>query len=442
MKRNLSKKILKLIFILIIIVILLLIIFIKIKMDNNNASEELKYEYAKIDLNRKIEAVFVDSEYSTVKKCINKYYDIKNNFNELEQYQNIKEQLIEEYSNNLLAILDKEYINDNNLKIDDIRSENAEYSYTNFLVHDMYVYDGNNGRSIYFVYGKEIDYLKNKNKEYGYIVKLDKSNNSYSLYPYDYMKKYNYIDKDNILRININMESIEKNKYNHFDYYFQTKEEVIEEIFSEYKLNLKFDLKYSYDLLDSTYKDKKFKNYENYERYLNLNKENILKANILKYEVNNSENYKEYLCLDQFGNYYVFKQMSNYKYTVMLDIYTVDINEFIDKYNKSSDTTKVALNLEKFKQMLNRKDYDIAYKVLDETFRNNNFGNVNKFKDYVQKNWFDCNKFNYQGVNNAGNVFTINVQISDNINNEINPIDKTFIVKLKDETNFVMSFEV
>lgn len=443
MKNKLFKTVISLI---VILVILIVIMIISLLVINNIEKKKYDYDpnYSEPVNDRNLEEVCVNEEYATIKNCINKYYNIKNNFSETEQYQGIKEQLIEEYSNNLLCILDQEYIQKNNIQLEDIKKQNNKYSYKDFLIHDMYVYDNGDKMAAYFVYGKEIDYLKKDSITYGYIVKIDKENQTFSLYPYQYMEENNYININEIVEVDINMTiSIDKNMYNHFEYYNPTIEEIVKQVFLDYKLNMSYDINYAYDLLDDTYSKKRFRDFYDFKEFVKNRKDISIKSELLKYEVNKEKDYTEYICMDNLGNYFIFRQTSDLKYNVILDIYTLERKEFVSKYENSNQTSKVALNVEKFKQMINMKDYNAAYSKLDETFRENNFGSVEKFKDYIEKNWFNCNKFSYNEVNPNENVFTIDMRIYDAINENESVFLKTmFIMKLKEGTDFVMSFEI
>jgi len=138
---------------------------------------------------------------------------------------------------------------------------------------------------------------------------------------------------------------------------------------------------------------KSIKEYKEYIKKIN----NILKNNKLaKIRTTWLENEQqtEYICMDIYGNYFIFKGNIT-QYSVLLDTYTIEIDEFKEEYQKADEAKKVALNLEKFQQMINGKDYESAYYILDENFRNDKFGTLENFIYYIEENWFECNKFSY-----------------------------------------------
>ena len=102
------------------------------------------------------------------------------------------------------------------------------------------------------------------------------------------------------------------------------------------------------------------------------------------------------------------------------------------------------MNLEKFQQMINGKDYESAYYILDENFRNDKFGTLENFIYYIEENWFECNKFSYDECEENDGIYIIKVSVVNAIQEDDNSksIPKTFAMKLKNKTDFVMSFNV
>ena len=171
------------------------------------------------------------------------------------------------------------------------------------------------------------------------------------------------------------------------------------------------------------------------------------------------------------------------EFTIKLDSYTIDIPEFIEKYDGGNDQTKVAMNIEKVIQALNNKDYNYIYGKLDETFKRNNFETINKFEEYMKNNFFEKNQI-YSGVySKKGDIYTYELKVkeideeideiideitidegideeTDEITNQeideetdeeiieetdeedMNLKDVTIIMKLLEDRNFVMSFSI
>ena len=173
------------------------------------------------------------------------------------------------------------------------------------------------------------------------------------------------------IQINKNTESINNN--NLYSYERVTDAEMAQKYFIKYKQLLLNDTEKAYNRLDEEYRNKRFDNYEGFEKYVNNNKQEIDNLSIDEYLVNEYEDYKEYVCKDKFKNIYKFKTTSVVDYTVELDTYTIITNKFKETYNKADIQNKVMMNVDKWIQMLNNRDYEEAFNVLYETFRNNNF---------------------------------------------------------------------
>ena len=177
-------------------------------------------------------------------------------------------------------------------------------------------------------------------------------------------------------------------------------------------------------------------------------------SSIEKYKINDKENEKEYICIDQYGNYYIFKDNGVMNYTVKLDTYTIDTEDFNNKYDNGSDQLKVGMNLEKIFQALNRKDYEYIYEKLDSTFKQNNFSTLNDFEQYAKENFYDINKIEYGKFQEKSGVYIYEILISDAqeiVSNDEekndeqiseNKIQRNFVVKLEDNKDFIFAFNL
>ena len=126
------------------------------------------------------------------------------------------------------------------------------------------------------------------------------------------------------------------------------------------------------------------------------------------------------------------------EYTLILDTYTIDLPEFLEKYNNSTDQQKVALNIDKFMQAINAKDYKYAYNCLADSFKNNYFKTQEEFENYAKENFYSSNNVEYNEFDTQGDVYTYSVILTDKETSEQK--NKTFIVKLEEGTEFVLSF--
>lgn len=234
----------------------------------------------------------------------------------------------------------------------------------------------------------------------------------------------------------------EKYECNEFEYINVTTDDLIKTYFNKYKEEIIEDVDKSYEMLDSDYRQKRFANIEEYKKYINENYEQIIGVNLNSYKIDTSnEGYVQYICLDENNNYYIFREFATMQYNILLDNYTLDLPEFIEKYNSTNEQGKVALNIQKFMQSLNAKDYNYAYNCLSEGFRKNYFNSVENFEKYINEEFPSNSETQYIQFEKVGELYNYKINITDAVNKG-NIIEKTIIMKLNDETDFEMSFNV
>lgn len=338
----------------------------------------------------------------------------------------------------LKGILDEGYLKgetDNSLiKMQDDYKQNGTYTKQvnyNLNIDNMYQCSLASNISIVLVEAKL------NNAELNLLVKLDSTNNTYSLFLNDYITKNNYTKHMSIKSINISKNKIQKNNYNNDVKVEGTEKDVVIQYFSDYRMKMLNDTKIAYQKLDSEYAEKKFGQYSNFESYVNNNKNNIIIASIDKYQVVENKNGKEYVCVDENGKYYIFMEEEVGKYSVVLDTYTIDLPEFIEKYNSANEKTKVGLNIQKVFDAINNEDYEYVYNKLDNTFKQTNFKTVQEFKNYVIQN-FSGKQLKYGECQQQGNLYIFDITITEGTKQT----NKRVIMQLKDGTDFVMSFNV
>lgn len=213
--------------------------------------------------------------------------------------------------------------------------------------------------------------------------------------------------------------------------------------FKQYIKSMIYDTQYAYTLLDEQYRDKRFGNYDNFKIYVQKSNEVLEKSILMKYQIENFSEYKEYICKDCYNNYYIFKEIEPMKYSVMLDQYTTEDKVFAKEYNKQKNNDeKAKLKLNLINQMLNRKDYVSLYNSLNEDFKNKYFKSQDELEQYIKENLFEYSEFNYINVSEEEGKYKIKTEIKDllNINEDIKA--KRFKIELLDGLNFLISFDV
>lgn len=233
--------------------------------------------------------------------------------------------------------------------------------------------------------------------------------------------------------------AIESNGYNEYKYQNISDDKKVVYIFNDFKERQLYNINDAYNFLDKEYKELRFGTLENFEKYLNERINEIRNAYVYSYSIEKNDNCNIYTIIDQFDNYYIFNETAVLQYSVILDTYTVDLPEFIEKYNSATEQQKVALNIEKFMQSINNKDYKYAYNCLADSFKNNYFKTQAEFESYVKENFYESNTVEYEKFDIQGDVYTYSVILTDKETGAQK--NKTFIMQLKEGTEFVLSFD-
>ena len=234
----------------------------------------------------------------------------------------------------------------------------------------------------------------------------------------------------------------EKNEANEFYIPNMSIDSVLQLYYTYYKQNLNSDIEKSFNQLDEEYKKAKFDNLDEYREYIERNKDRIFLSTIVKYKIENKNSYNLYTCVDQFNNYFMIKETAVMQYTLILDNYTLDTTEFLERYNTTGVQGKTALNIQKFTQSLNAKDYKYAYNCLSDGFKENYFNSQGDFENYINNNWFNCNfEVEYDEFEEQSGLYKYSITIKNKDNIE-EAFSKTIVMKLNEGTNFEMSFNV
>jgi len=433
-----------------IIIIILIVIVILLRLHQNKIKQKETVTYVEeTELVDELRVVDVRNYYYSVQSCVNKYYsyymtlfNAKEYYEDANSQEDIKE--IEKNSANIIYnMLDKEYINTKKVQAENIKANLHEIKKSSVNITEMYESQKDSNNNIYVVKGFLANEKDGSTNQFQVIVKLDIANKVFSIIPQEYVEeKYNNLSAGNKIKINVN-ESITANKNNRFNYTFISNDVYIEDLFNKLKNELKYSTKLVYDDLDKDYKEKKFSNYTEFKNYVNDNSDRFSNMQLKGYQENQDNNYLQYILLDTNGNYYIINEIAPMKYTLILDTYTIDMPDFLNKYNSANDQEKMILNLNKFLLAINDKNYKYAYNLLADGFKTNNFPTLESFTKYIKSNFYNSNICNYIEFNKeAETYYTYKVDIKNKENNNDIAKTKTFIMQLGEGTDFKLSFDI
>lgn len=334
-------------------------------------------------------------------------------------------------------LLSTEYIESNNITVENVYDYVKDVNENiTFVPLDMRISQGQNVDK-FLVYGN-IVYMDSQDLEKVYvIVNIDNTNNTFSIEPINNEE----ISNINDFKFESTLNTIEKNYSNTYLNNNMSDEDISKEKFNNFKLLILRKSEDLFNLLNEEYRNKKFGDYNGFSQYIDSNYDRLRTINLSMYQFTEEDGYKQYVLLDQDDRYYIFKETSENKEEIFLDTYTVDLPEFLDRYNGADDEYKVGYNVEKFISAINDGDYKYAYNLLDETFRRNNYPSQGDFENFVKTNFFENNEIQHNNVEKQGNQFVYGITII-NKDNEAERKNITVIMELGEETDFVMSFSI
>ena len=433
-----------------VVVILLIILILNLTKNEDSLSEdntiEYKEEYAST-IGKTFRKIDDFSMYYTTKNIIRNYITYFENVNsdvtvevgrvEMTEKE-IRDYQIQEGIKAIDCLFDKEYKESKNIDRNEIISFVAQYKNNNSTnsykieFDEIYIAEITDDKKVLLVYSKV------NNKDFNCMIKVDLMNKRYSIFYEDFMKKEKYT-KDRTDEVKLDDSNIEQNDYNTFIYSSSNNQSSAIQYFSDLKEKMKNARKMLYDILDKEYKEKRFDNYEKFYNYLNNLNERIDRLDISKFKFLDNR----IKIIDNYNNMYTFEIGDFMKYSIGMDDYTIEDNEFNEIYDKLSDANKVSVNIEKFIKMLNLKDYESAYKLLDSNFKKNNYPSIEAFKKYVEKNLFDYSKITtVNNSNKTGNYYITSLDLEDGESENIRKKQITIIMQLLEGTDFVMSFSM
>ena len=318
----------------------------------------------------------------------------------------------------------------------------SDYSYYNgysLIIDDMYVEELSSSFNLYVVYGT----IVNSKENVKLMVVLDHNNLTYEIYPQKYLQENELENLKEGDTVDIEPYTIEKNLNNVFSFKNIDTETIVREYFNDYKVKLSSDVEALYNSLDEEYKNKRFGSLEVFDQFINENKDELTQSYASEYLVNNLENYKEYVCKDQYGNMYIFRETSIMQYSLLFDTYTIPTDKFMEQYNNSSNENKVKLNIDKWVKMLNNRDYENAFNCLDETFRVNTFNNSEaEFEQYMREKYPGHYEALYGEVTERNGIYGQSIVLKDITGEDTTEYHLDIVMQLGEDLEFVMSFTV
>ena len=159
-----------------------------------------------------------------------------------------------------------------------------------------------------------------------------------------------------------------------------------------------------------------------------------------KFTVNYFNSNKQYVAYSNYEDYYIFTVNNNIMdFTVLLDEYIVDLPQFVTKYEESDSRVKTGLNISKFINGLNDKNYYYVSTLIADSFKTaNNLTNITDLENYLKTNFYDQNEVEYSIFTEQGSYCIYDVTLKNKNGTETKSMK--FVMELGDGTDFKMSF--
>lgn len=441
------KKLKKIIIVVLIIIILILLLILK--MNKNNQNTTIEEDVLSNEITEKVleendngfKKIDDSSMFFAVLDSLNKYINVLDY--KINEDNTLEENPYEIKSENdkkkvLFSMLDSDYKEENNITSEDNIIIGDNISEFSIIPIEMKVKYGDRIQ----VYALHV-YLENVDKksltQRYFIVKIDNNNSTFSIKPLD--EEYEGIDEINE---NQKVESIDINDYNQCYVDNISDEALIKMYMEKYRyMAVNYPEVVYNNYFDEEYRNARFKNVDNFISYVESIEDEISEVKVIKYSKNFYTDYNEYIIIDQYDNPYIFKENSIMNFTIKLDNYTIPTDTFKQTYLESEDEKKVQMNIDKFFQMINRRDYQTSYNCLADSFKNNYFNTEEKFEEYAKDRFFSYNKIKFNSYEKVGaDLYTFEVEVSDLLEEDSEPIKINIIMKLEDDLNFKMSFDM
>lgn len=406
--------------IIIIVIIATLLVVININSNNPLRPDEREETDFTIDTSKLLRNIQDRDSYYVVQILAKSYYNDLTQFNMKkedvimieEELDNIDELVAEEIKavkTKVYNYLDIDYIKQNNITIENIQEKLGNYNNIVTIIDEINFAEVNENVRVYFIQGKNVNKETKESTKFNMTISTDSQNRTFEVYPNSY--KYNLKIGE---ELNIKKDKIDNKTYNKYTYKIINDETYCLDMVRDLKDRLMYDVDGLYNKINGEYRNAKFSSMTEFRNYITKQYNKLININITKYQTLKRDNYTQYVCMDDYNNNYIFRETAPMKYEAILDTYTIDIPEFVTKYNASTPQEKVILNLNKFMLALNDKDYKTAYNMLAPSFRTNNFSTLAEFEEYIKTNLFENNKFEYTKFGSeAGTYYTYEVKITD-----------------------------
>ena len=313
-----------------------------------------------------------------------------------------------------------------------------------FCIDEIYKAPIRESKDIYYIYYRvQNNQHDMENKQM--MIKVDKKNVSFHIYPFEYLKSINYwnLKQDDKISLDIvdfsDIEKIEYMDYKHEN--LSNKEAIcIKELFERFEFDVKYDLNHLYNSLDEEYKNIRFENnFQKFSSFMNNRREIYVEDIIKGYQKYELNWYTQYIIICRNDDHFVVNMVDLMNYSIQFDNYTTVIPAYSELYNSNLPHIKPKYCMDRIRKAINDENYEFIYSKLNPVQKSNYFSRFDVFVSYIQNNFYKRNVFDYKKYTKVSDsVYTYNV----NVKNEMNENDYRIFkmtVTLKEAEDFSIS---
>ena len=436
-----NKKSLIILIAILVLLIIVILIILNILNKNKEEEENIIMENPQLTTNLDINKLNNENEFFTVEQCINDYFMVANSKNSNQVYKLLNENYIKENSIDNTNVLAKTYQLKNGFEkflAKDIHYREISYDreYQYYIFGDLLGEDYKSIQSIYIIANLDFENMT-------FNISFDKD---IEISKEDYLSKIEDLKSGNtnefIYVSDQDVTEIAVNEYNTFSEYISNDPYALQKYLDNYCTMAVYYPDTAYNLLDEEYRNKKFENIDEFKQYIDKNKSQLLSSTVSQYNISEKDGYTQYVIVDTNNNYYIFKVYGILDYKVLTDFYTIDLEEISNSYDERNTQEKVAINIQKIVSALNNKDYKYVYSKLDDEFKQNNYPSIEDFESYISEKFLGNRDIEFNNFYNEGSTYIYNITLNGKRASDGDPINMQIIMQLKDNRDFVMSFNI
>ena len=193
--------------------------------------------------------------------------------------------------NDVYTMLDQEYIDFASINVNNFWKKVDSYVTEKFRLESYTMLKSKDNVELYLL---DIVGLSQENKKMEFLLKLDNTNNTFSIYLEDYIKAKGYTNTNGANNKNIKLQNISKMSCNNFNETYYTKKEFQNDLFKEFQRACISNKEDVYDnLLEKEYRNSNFKNVNEFSEYVKKNIVDIISMNVSNSIAKEEGNYVE-----------------------------------------------------------------------------------------------------------------------------------------------------